>query len=166
MGIAHNPDSVYAREMARWDLPKREGGFRPDSFEAFPAMLYKAHPNAQGTVMCGDPRAAMGDAQAETFSRKCQLLIRSQEEADRATRDGWAATPDEALARYESDQRGVADAAAARHFTDQRMSAPAQAEATAADAATHAHVADVPVPRKRGRPTKRMAKAVIRGTDS
>jgi hypothetical protein len=165
MPIVHNPDSTYSREVARWNLTKREGGFNADGFEAFPTMLYKAFPNPQGKVMCGDPRAAMGDAEAETFSRKCQLFIQDQEALDRATRAGWYPSPDAAIAGYESDERNVADAAAARHFSDQRMSAAAQAEADAADAATHAHVAAVPVRRKRGRPTKpsATAKAVTNG---
>jgi hypothetical protein len=161
MGIVHNPESVYSRELSRWNLSKREGGFGPDGFEAFPTMLYKAFPNAQGTVMCGDPRAAMGDAEAETFSRKCQLFIKGQEDLERARKAGWSDTPDEALTRYESDQSSMADVAAKRHFSDQRMSAQAQAEAQAADAATHEHVAAVPVRRKRGRPAK---KAVTHAT--
>ena len=154
MPIMHNPDSTYSRELSRWDLSKREGGFGADGFEPFPTMLYKAFPNSQGTVMCGDPRAAMGDADAETFSRKCQLFIKGQEDLERALKAGWSDTPDAALVRYESDQRSVADTAAARHFSDQRMSASAQSEAQTADASTHEHVAAVPVRRKRGRPTK------------
>ena len=155
MAIVHNPDTPYSRELSRWNMSKREGGFGADGFEAFPAMLYKAFPNAQGTVMCGDPRAAMGDAEAETFSRKCQLFIKGQEDLERALKAGWSDTPDKALTRYESDQRSLADVAASRHFSDQRMSAQAQAEAQVADAATHEHVAAVPVRRKRGRPAKK-----------
>ena len=118
MSIMHNPDSTYSRELSRWDLSKREGGFGADGFEPFPTMLYKAFPNSQGTVMCGDPRAAMGDADAETFSRKCQLFIKGQEDMERALKAGWSDTPDAALVRYESDQRSVADTAAARHFSE------------------------------------------------
>ena len=124
-------------------------------YVAFPAMVYKAFPNENGKVMCGDPRTAMGEAKAETFARKCQLTVRSPEELEKALRAGWEETPDAALTRYDTDQRTIADTAAARHFSDQRMSAKAQAEAKVADDATHEHVADVPVRRKRGRPTKK-----------
>jgi len=152
----HNPDSTYSRELSRWDMSQREGGFGADGFQAFPAMMYKAFPNSQGTVMCCDPRAAMGDADAETFSRKCQLFVQGQEESERAKKAGWSDTPDQALTRYESDQRSVADIAAARHFSDKRMSESAQSEAQTADEATHEHVAAVPERRKRGRPAKKV----------
>jgi len=155
MPVVHNPDSAFSREMDRWNLPKREGGFNADGYVAFPAMVYKAFPNENGKVMCGDPRTAMGEAKAETFARKCQLTVRSPEELEKALRAGWEETPDAALTRYDTDQRTIADTAAARHFSDQRMSAKAQAEAKVADDATHEHVADVPVRRKRGRPTKK-----------
>ena len=155
MGIVYNPDSAYAREMDRWNAPKREGGFNVNGFEPFPMMVYKAFARDNGKVECGDPRTAAGEAQAETFARKCQLTVRDQDELDKAYRAGWSETPDEAIVRYETDQVTVAAATAERHFSDQRLGASAQAEAAAADEATHEQVPDVPVRRKRGRPTKK-----------
>jgi hypothetical protein len=155
MGIVYNPDSAYAREMDRWNAPKREGGFNANGFTPFPAMVYKAFARENGKVACGDPRTAAGEAQAETFARKCQLTVRDQDELDKAYRAGWSETPDEAIVRYETDQVTVAAATAERHFSDQRLGASAQAEAAAADEATHEQVPDVPVRRKRGRPTKK-----------
>ena len=156
MGVIHNPESAYSREMSRWDSPKREGGFNVNSFEPFPAMVYKAFARENGKVMCGDPLVAVGEAQAETFARKCQLTVQNQDELDTAIKRGWSETPDEALVLYESDRVDLATVTAQRHFSDQRLSASAQAEAATADAATHEQVPDVPVRRKRGRPTKKV----------
>jgi hypothetical protein len=155
MGIAYNPDSAYSREMDRWNATKRDGGFNVNGFEPFPAMLYKAFARENGKVECGDPRTAAGEAQAETFARKCQLIVRDQEGLDKAHMAGWSDTPDEALVRYETDQVEVATATAERHFSDQRLGAAAKAEASVADAATHEQVPDVPARRKRGRPAKK-----------
>ena len=155
MPVVQSPDSEYARETSKWDLPKRQGGFNANGFEAFPVMLYKAHARANGKVMCGDPLATIGDAEAEAFSRSCQLHVRGPEELERAHREGWADSPEAALAAYERAQIDIADTAAKRHFSEQTMSATAQAEAAAADAATHEHVADVPVPKKRSHHKKK-----------
>jgi hypothetical protein len=161
MGIVYNPDSAYAREMDRWNAPRREGGFNANGFEPFPTMVYKAFARENGKVECGDPRTAAGEAQAETFARKCQLTVRDQEGMDKAHKAGWSDTPDEALVQYETDQVAVAAATAERHFSDQRLGASAQVEAATADAATHEQVPDIPARRKRGRPT---TKAVTRAT--
>ena len=155
MGIAYSPDSAYARELDRWNAPKLEGGFNANGFEPFPAMLYKAFARENGKVECGDPRTAAGEAQAETFARKCQLTVRDQEGMDKAHKAGWSDTPDAALVRHETDQVAVATATAERHFSDQRLSAQARDEAQVADAETHEQVPDVPVRRKRGRPAKK-----------
>ena len=155
MPVVQSPDSEYARETTKWNLPKRQGGFNANGFEAFPVMLYKAHARANGKVMCGDPLATVGDAEAEAFSRSCQLTVRGPEELERAYREGWSDSPEAALAEYERAQRDVADSAAKRHFSDQALSEKAQAEAAAADAATHEHVADVPVPKKRSHHKKK-----------
>ena len=159
MPVIHNPDSAYSREMTRWDLPKREGGFNTNGFAPFPAMVYKAFARDNGKVECGDPRTAMGEAQAETFARKCQLTVRNQDELDKALKAGWAETPDDALTRYETDKVAIATATAERHFSDQRLGALAKAEAASADAATHEQVPDVPVRRQRGRPTRKVTRA-------
>jgi len=155
MPVVQSPDSEYARETSKWDLPKRQGGFNANGFEAFPVMVYKAHQRENGKVMCGDPLATVGDAEAEAFSRSCQLSVRGPEELERAHREGWADSPEAALAAYERAQIDIADTAAKRHFSDQRMSAQAQAEAAVADASTHEHVADVPAPKKRSHHKKK-----------
>ena len=155
MAIVQSPDSEYIRETTKWNLPKRQGGFNANGFEAFPVMLYKAHARDNGKVMCGDPLATVGDAEAEAFSRSCQLHVRGPEDLARAYREGWADSPEAALAAYERAQIDIADTAAKRHFSDQTMSAQAQAEAAVADAATHEHVAAVPVRKKRSHHKKK-----------
>jgi len=156
MAIVHNPDSDYAREVTKWNLPEGLGGFNANGIEPFPVMLYKAHARSNGKVMCGDPLATVGDAEAEAFSRSCQLIVQGQEGLERAYREGWSDSPEDALMAYERVQIDIADTAAKRHFSDQRMSAQAQAEAAAADAATHEHVADVPAPKKRSHHKKKV----------
>ena len=37
------PNSHYAKEMRKWNTPKRDGGMNANGFEPFPAMMYKAH---------------------------------------------------------------------------------------------------------------------------
>ena len=155
MAVVQSPDSEYSRETSKWDLPKSQGGFNTNGIEPFPVMLYKAHARSNGKVMCGDPLATVGDAEAEAFSRSCQLIVPSQDGLDRAYREGWSDSPENALEAYERAQIDIADTAAKRHFSDQRMSAQAQAEASVADGATHEHVASVPVRKKRSHHKKK-----------
>jgi hypothetical protein len=158
MPVVYSPESEYAKELARWDTPKRLGGMNANGFEAFPRMLYKAfpHPQLQGKVLCGDPRMATGlyvDAKdivvAESFTRQCQRTVRDQEELDRASKEGWVCSPSEALAAYERAQQQVGEAAAEEAYRVQRMSAPAQAEFTAYEETTEAHVAEMPAPKRK-----------------
>lgn len=147
MGVVLNPDSELAIEQAKWNKPYR--------YEPFPRMLYLAHEHANGKVQCGDPRVAMGDQEAEAFTRRCQRIVRSEQEMGLAIENGWRESPDDAIALVEGAKRDVSTAAAERHFADQRLSPKARAEAAEVDAATDAHVADVPAPkRRRGRPSK------------
>jgi hypothetical protein len=164
MGVIHNPESEYSRELERWNLPKRLGGFNVNKFEPFPVMVYKAFARDNGKVMCGDPLAAVGDVKGEAFARQCQLSVKNKEDHDRAIKMGWSTSPDSAIELFEKNQLEISTATAERHYRDQRMSERARAEAFAADEATHAHVPDVPetkVRKKRGRPSK---KAVSRAT--
>jgi hypothetical protein len=163
MGVIHNPESEYSRELERWNIPKRLGGFNADHFEFFPLMLYKAFAEDNGKVMCGHPLAAVGDVKGEAFARRCQLSVKNTEELDRARKMGWSDSPDSAIALFEKQQRTIADETAARHYRDQRMGEQARLEASAADAATHEHVPDVPVSKPRKRSPKK-PKAVTRAT--
>lgn len=156
MAIVHSPDSEYSKEIEKWNTEQRYGGMRPNSFQAFPKMLYKAHARENGKVMCGDPLAAIGDPVGEAFSRSCQLIVGNEEQAASARRAGWYDSPDDAVAGYHAQQTEQANIAAQRHFADQRLSEQARAEADAADAATHEHLPAIPETpiRRRGRPRK------------
>jgi len=157
MAIVHNPDTDYAREMEKWNQPTNNGGFGAARFEEYPLMLFKAFQRDNGRVMCGDPLATVGDAEGEAFSRSCQLIVRNDDERDRALGEGWSKGPDTAIEKFERDMQSIAEVTAQRHFADQGISDLAKAEATQADAATHEQVPAVPVTpikRKRGRPRK------------
>ena len=154
MSIIHNPDSEFSRELSKWNTQKRHGGFGANGYEEFPKMMYRARERDNGKVMCGDPLAATGEAVGEAFSRSCQTVVNDSDELDTSIKQGWYDTPDLALAGYENDQKSMADIAAMRHFSDQRMSETAKIEAKAADDATHLHVPSIPAPKKRGRPKR------------
>jgi hypothetical protein len=176
MPVVYSPESEYAKELARWDTPKRLGGMNANGFEAFPCMLYKAfpHPQMQGKVLCGDPRMATGlytDAKdivvAESFTRQCQRTVRDEYEMARALKEGWAQSPADALAAYEREQQQVGEAAAEEAYRVQRMSARAQAEFTAHEETTEAHVAELPAPKRtRKRHPWRKKAAVVTPVES
>jgi hypothetical protein len=163
MAIIYNPDSQYSKMAERWNIPRNQknsdgdSGFGPIGHQDFPKMMYRAQPNASGKIMCGHPLAAVGDAAGEAFSRSCQTIVQDQEESERMIKRGWYDTPDLALSGYEQDQKSLAEIAAMRHFSDQKMSSLAQEEARVVDNATSEHVPSIPAPRKkRGRPRKRV----------
>lgn len=151
-GIVHNPNTPYSKEMARWDKPKRDGGHRPNGFEAFPMMVYRAQVKANGQAACldfphyvGDPAKDMQeDIRIAAFNRSCQMIVRSADELDRYTAQGWYSGPAEALEGHQRQQKELADIAAARHFQDARLGELARAEAQRADDATHQHVPAIP----------------------
>jgi hypothetical protein len=157
MAIIYNPDSDYSREVERWNKTTHNDGFGAAQFEEYPLMVFKAFQRENGRVMCGDPSATVGDAEGEAFSRSCQLIVKNDDERDRAMSEGWSEGPDKAVEKFELDMRSIADVTAHRHFADQGLSDLAKAEATQADAATHEQVPAIPitpVKRKRGRPRK------------
>ena len=154
MAIVHNPDSEYAREHERWNTTKQHGGFSANGFEEYPLMVFKAFERDNGKVMCGDPLAAVGDSEGEAFSRSCQLIVRNDEERDKAVKAGWSLGPDKAVEKFEHDMRSIAEVTAQRHFAEQGIGDLAKAEAKQADDATHRQVPEVPEKRKRGRPRK------------
>ena len=163
-GLAINPHSAYARELKKWDTPKRQGGYGPDGYEEYDRMLYKArNENGKAEVhRMPPPRWAFqpginGDKEwdnailvAEEFTKRCQIIVKNDDEKANMLSRGWCLTSDEALESFEREQQAIGDAAAEREFRDQGMTEKARREAAAADAATHAHVADIPAPKKRG----------------
>lgn len=165
MGIVHTGETGHDKELAKWNTPKRLGGHGPDGYERFPLMLYRAFKRENGRVECMEPPPplwqykepadyARAEATAAAFTRQCQMTVQNELEYDRARAMGWCDTVGDALAYHEALERDIADAAAEAAAQVKRMSAPAQAEYAAADAATDAHVVDVPAKQKPGRKPK------------
>ena len=134
MGVIIAPESELGLELSKWE---RHSSYQHKSF---PKMIYKAFPRENGKVMCGDPGVAVGDPEADAFTRRCQLTVQNDAELERAQAAGWRQTPVGAIAYYEGLQRDIATAAAEANFHAQHMTPKAQAERSARDKATHKQV--------------------------
>lgn len=146
--VLHNPNSGYSKETRKWDTPKSQGGMRPDRYEHFPKMVYKARrPDTGGPIRCVDP----GN---EQFSGSNQYTVRSEGELREALENGWRETPAEAVEYATKLEDFVSTAAAHRHFEDKKLSEKARAEAQAHDEASYEHLPAIPEA-----PLDRMAKA-------
>jgi hypothetical protein len=158
MPIVYTQESEYAKELAKWEqwptlLAPTPG--RPYQPRPFPQMLYKAVRLPNGQPGCFLPMTSVHDEQAEAFAKRCQLTVENESQAREAYKDGWRATVADALEAYEQQQQAIGDAAAEVAAAAQRMSARAQDELRAADAATADHVTDIqPRKKPRGRPRK------------
>lgn len=158
----------FAKELAKWDKPKSQGGYRCDGFEEFPKMLYKAQ-KVNGKNVCLDveplPDQFPTDDQwrraTESITRRNRentCIVGSPEEEERRKRDGWRNTPQDAVGFLNGLDDDVAKAAAHRAYEDRNMSEPAKREIAAAEeAADGAHVAEVVAKPRRGRPRKAVA---------
>jgi len=137
MPVVHNPESEYAKELAKWDTPRSLGGMKPDGYEPYPRMLYRAITRADGRVVLDDPAD-------EGVARSCQRIVRSAGDEAAARGQGWCLGPQAALEAAEQQAQAVARAAAEVAAAAQRMTPHARAELADADAATIGHVVDVP----------------------
>jgi hypothetical protein len=151
VGLIITEESELGKELAKWEQhPGRitQNPGNPYKYRPFPKMVYKAIKRDDGRIVCNDPHD-------EQFSRRCQFIVKSEAELEKANRDGWRNTPTEAMEYAEGLERDIAQAAAEAAFHAQRMSEKAQAELAKADAENFEHVTDV-VPAKRGpgRPRK------------
>ena len=155
MAMVISPESELGKEMAKWN--------KPYVYRPFPKMLYRAQRRPDGIVSVGESDDMLFSrgtvarpGAAEAFNNSCQKTVNSEDELRRELERGWRETPGEAMAFFESREKGVSTAAAHRAYEDRNMSDKAKAEASEADAATMEHVAEVPVKkRRRGRPAKR-----------
>lgn len=157
MGIVYTPESEYAKELAKWNTPRSQGGMRPDHPEMYPAMLYKANkrPDGKYTVIEVDDRFFSGHpGSAEAWSRANYITVRDESEERRKLNEGWRKSPGEAMEYAERFEREMARAAAERAYADRNMSDAAKSEAAQAEAATMEHVPEVPTKRGPGRPRK------------
>jgi len=158
MGIVRTGESAYDLEMAKWDTPKRNGGYGPDGFEEYPRMLHKAHRRENGKVEYMDLNAIYAidpaiQAKADAFNRSCQKSVKNEAEYLRAKAEGWCDSPEDALAYHEKLQQDIATAAAEAAHGVRGMSEQAREEFAAADANTEHPLTDVPK-KRRGRPAK------------
>lgn len=174
MGVVRTGESEYDKELAKWNTPKRDGGYGPDGYEHFPLMLSKAQKQLNGQYAVhqmppsrysflpgpqGDGEWTQAIVMAEEFTRRCQRTVRNQQEYDRALTDGWVYGQDKALEAAQGFEKDIADAAAMRAWSDRNMGDVARREAAAADAATSEHLPELPVKRGRGRPKKDLVPA-------
>jgi hypothetical protein len=132
MPVVHNEESDHAKELKKWNTPKRDGGHAPDGFEPYPAMVYQARA-LNGKPACEDPRD-------EQFATRCQHVVRDAQEHAHYKADGWSDTPTLALAHAEALAQEIATAAAEANFSAAKMSPKAQAERARLEAATDKHI--------------------------
>jgi len=149
MAMVITPESAMGQELAKWN--------KPYVFEAFPMMLYKTQLRPDGIPSVGEYLdgifgGALGSAEA--FTKRCQRIVKSEQELSAALEQGWRKTQAEALEHHESKERILSTAAAHRAYEDSKMSEAAQAEAKAVEQETEHHVAEIPVKRGPGRPRK------------
>lgn len=174
MGVVFNPAGEYAAELRKWEQHHTQysidvdGESRPGNPEskrsafdrAFPKMLYMAHKNSGGQYCTGEVPDPYADDNAQRraaeLSKKCQKIVRNEDELIKALNQGWRVLQEDAIAYAEEREIARAQATAERHFSDKKMSAKAQAEAAAHDAATFEQQPEVPrTPiKRRGRPVK------------
>lgn len=157
MGMVITPESPLGIEMARWEKPYR--------FAQFPMMVYRAQKLPSGKVVTAAPMPPQfgwkdpaeyqrAVDEAEGITKASQRIVHTDDELRHAKNNGWRETQAAALEAFELEEQALGNAAAEAAYRVQRMSAKAQAEYKAADEATHEHVADVPVPKRRGRKPK------------
>lgn len=130
MGVAYSQDSAFAKEMVKHEATHTQYGppGRPYQYSPLPTMLYKAGRVNDGPV--GIVESATAETEAD-LTRYAALGF---------VAGGQAA----AIAAFERYQFEMAEAAAARNFTDRNMGDKAKAESNAVEATTSEHVAEIP----------------------
>lgn len=156
-------ESGYAKEMRRWNTPKRDGGTRPDGFDEFPKMLCRAQrKNDSGPYLVVDPTD-------ENWTRANHREVGDAREQERAEREGWREGIPAAMAYRQGLDNDVSKAAAERENADRRMGEKAREEARKADEATFEHLAEIPVAPVTPKPDRfaaaRAAKAAKKATE-
>lgn len=189
MGVLISPDSLLGKQLRRWNTPKNQlvdsdampgdplygvFGERAPGYQPYPRMLYRALPGKGGKVQSyqgppdiyffpTQPEYERACLEVENFNRRCTLIVQDESQERRALTDGWRHSIQDALDAYEQAQREIGNLAAERAYTDQRMSARAQAEMAAAEAETHEHLPTLKAPKKR--PYRRKVTPTTRATE-
>lgn len=164
------PGTPYAKELAKFEqFPSQytigtEPG-NPYQFREFPKMLYRAR-HFRGKVACGAQVGRSSDysspqeyqqvlADAEAFTKDCQVIVNDESEQQKALESGCRFTPQEAVDFVLERDKSIATAAAERAYSDTKMSEAAQREAAEAEEQSDGqHLPEIPEKRKRGRPRK------------
>lgn len=141
MAVHIPPESAEAKERCKWEAQFTPFGApgRPYVFRAYPMYLFKAGRIDGVTPGIVEERIADDEQAAANLKSR-----------------GFCEDPEAALAAFHASDLEIAKLAAERHYTERRMTAHAQAEGAAADAASGSHVPSVPETpiKKRGRPVK------------
>lgn len=116
MAIVRTGETDYEQELHKWDKPYR--------YEPYPKMIYRGVLKANGKHDFED------------------MIVNSDRELAAMKADGWVESPDHAVLGVEAQESAIANAAAENAFKAKRMSAKAQKELAAIEAATHRHVAE------------------------
>lgn len=170
MAIQISPESPYGRELERWtrqaeaaspfSLPNNPiyDGHRARPGQRFPMMVYRTQVTHSGQTRSVLPQPnprhyRNGDEQRLAFerdslmvddhNRRCWKIVQSDDELERAEREGYRMSPVEALKHHEALQQDIARAAAESAEVARTMSPKAQRERKAReDAQPGVHVTD------------------------
>lgn len=137
MGIVRTGESTYDKELAKWNTPKRAGGYQPDTPQLFPRMIYRAMKLESGKVVCMDLDPITNEPRSA-----CYRIVKSNDELQRAQGEGWVSgSPKEALDAFERQEQALGQAAA--EAIAAAKSEKAKRELDEVSNLTMEHVADV-----------------------
>jgi hypothetical protein len=116
MAVVRTGETEYEQELSKWEKPYR--------YEPFPKMVYRGVLKANGK---------------HDFDTR---IVNGERELSAAKAEGWVESPDQAVSGVEAQEAEISQAAAENAYKAKRMSAKAQKELAAIEAATHRHVAE------------------------
>jgi len=176
MPILYNPNSAYAKEMAKWEQFPSEwtiGGLKPGNpptRRPYPRMLYKASQTSSGkwaTSLAPPSRFGFRDEnewdracqEAHRFNESNQKIVANEAEHRKAEEsgEGWRDSQKEAMEFREALESAIGRAAAERNWQDRNMGEKAKAESAAAEAEHFGHLPEIKEKPRRGRPRKNAA---------
>lgn len=163
MPVVHQVDSLYGRELAKWEqhdtkYTDRDNGIPPGNdarargHQSYPKMLYKAEKREDGRIICveSEPVSYLF-TNADEWNRACARvtagnaartrIVSSEGEQIQAEKQGWVAGgPDAAIAALKKFDDDIAEAAAIANKQAARMTEKAQRERAKREAATDEHI--------------------------
>lgn len=144
MSLIVSPDTPYGKELWKWDHRQDEThpsdanirGMRPASFQAYPAMLYKATQKNPWQF----EEKTVADEVAERLAIGQGFVPGGKAEAAKA---------------FDARQQDLAVSAAHRNYEDRHVSERARAESDAVEQASSVHLGEIPrtpIPRRGRKP--------------